>query len=81
MKKRFIRGLKRNDYVSNICDTISDVNDSKIYSSQLMYSLDSKNENKFLSTAVKLGYHMLTRKMDNITAETMQQESTISKNS
>ena len=54
MKKRFIRGLKRNDYVSNICDTISDVNDSKIYSSQLMYYLGSKNENKFLSTAVKL---------------------------
>ena len=26
----FIRGLKRNDYVSIICDFISDVNDRKI---------------------------------------------------
>ena len=45
-----------------------------------MYYLGSKNEDTFVSTAVKLGYPMLTKKIDNITAA-MWQESNISKKS
>ena len=71
MKKSFIRGLKRKEYVFNICDSMSDVNDRNIFSSQLMYYLGSKNEDEFVSTAVKLEYHMLTKKMDNITVAAM----------
>ena len=44
-----------------------------------MYYLGSKNEDEFVSTAVKLGYPMLTKKMDNITAAAMRQESNLSK--
>jgi len=80
-EQSFIRGLKRNDYVSNICESMSDVNDSKTCSSWLMYYLGSKNEDEFVATAVKLGYPMLTKKMDNITAAAMWQESNISKKS
>ena len=46
-----------------------------------MYYLGNKNEDKFVATAVKLGYPMLTKKMDNITAAAMWQESNISKKS
>ena len=60
---------------------MSDVNDSKTCSSWLMYYLGSKNEDEFVATAVKLGYPMLTKKMDNITAAAMWQESNISKKS
>ena len=60
---------------------MSDMNDSKTCSSWLMYYLGSKNEDEFVATAVKLGYPMLTKKMDNITAAAMWQESNISKKS
>ena len=60
---------------------MSDVNDRKTCSSWLMYYLGSKNEDEFVSTAVKLGYHMLTKKTDNITATVMWQVSHISKRS
>ena len=53
----------------------------KICSSWLIYYLGSKNEDVFVSTAVKLGYPMLTKKMNNITAAAIWQESKISKNS
>ena len=43
-----------------------------------MYYLGNKNEDVFVTTAIKLGYPMLTKKMDNITAATMWQESKIS---
>ena len=43
-----------------------------------MYYLGNKNEDEFVTTAVKLGYLMLTKKMDNITAAAMWQESNIS---
>ena len=56
---------------------MSDVNDSITCSSRLMYYLGSKNEDEFVSTVVKLGYPMLTKKMDNITAAAMWQESNI----
>ena len=46
-----------------------------------MYYLCNKTEDKFVSTAVKLGYPMLTKKMDNLTATAMWQESNISKKS
>ena len=60
---------------------MSDVNDSKTCSACLMYYLGSKNEDAFVATAVKLGYPMLTKKMDNITAAAIWQESNISKKS
>ena len=47
---------------------MTDVNDRSTSSSWLMYYLGSKNKDEFLSTAVKLGDHMLRKKMDNITA-------------
>ena len=50
---------------------MSDINDIKTCSSWLIYYLGSKNEDEFVSTAVKLGYHLLTKKMDNITATTI----------
>ena len=49
--------------------------------SWLMYYLGSKNEDKFVPTVVKLGYHMLTTNMDNITAAAIWQESNINKKS
>ena len=36
-----------------------------------MYYLGGKNEDDFVTTAVKLGYPMLTKKMDHITTDTM----------
>ena len=60
---------------------MSDVNDSKTCSSWLMYYVCSKNEDEFVATTVKLGYPMLTKKMDNITAAAIWQESNISKKS
>ena len=53
----------------------------KTCSSWLMYYLGSKNEDEFVSTAVKLGYPILTKNMDNTTAATMWQTSNISKKS
>ena len=47
------------------------MNDRKICSSWSMYYLGSKNEDDFFSTAVKLGYPILTKKMDKITAAAM----------
>ena len=46
-----------------------------------MNYLGSKHEDEFVSTAVKLDYPMLTKKMDNITAAAMWQQSNISKKS
>ena len=59
----------------------SDVNDRNTCSSWLIYYVGSKNEDEFVSTAVKLGYPILTKKMDNTTAATMWQTSNISKKS
>ena len=44
-----------------------------------MYYLGSKDEDEFVSTTVKLGYPMLSKKMDNITTAEMWQETNISK--
>ena len=44
-----------------------------------MYYLSSTNEDEFVSTAIKLGYRMLMKKMDHITSAAMWQESKISK--
>ena len=76
--KHFIRGLRRNDWVTEICDVMSDFNDKETCSSWLMYYLGNKYEDEFVTNAVKLGYPMLTKKMDNVTAATMWQESNIS---
>ena len=46
-----------------------------------MYYLSCKNEDEFVSISAKLGYPMLTKKVDNITTATMGQESNISKKS
>ena len=45
----------------------------KTYSSWLIYYLGSKNEDAFVSPAVKLGYPMLTKKMDNILVAILQE--------
>ena len=58
---------------------MSDSNDKNTYSSWLMYYLGSKNEGEFDSTTVNLGCHMLTNKMNRITATAMWQESNILK--
>ena len=57
---------------------MSDFNDKDTCSSWLVYHLGNKNEDEFVSTAIKLDYLMLTKKMDNITAAVMCQESNIS---
>ena len=44
-----------------------------------MYYIGSKNEDGFVSTAVKFGYPMLLKKIDNTTATEVWQESNISK--
>ena len=54
----FIRGISRNHWITTINDSISDVNNKDICSSLLMYYLGTKNEDKFVSTAAKLGYSM-----------------------
>ena len=73
-----MRGLKRNDWVTEICDVMSDFNDKETCSSWLMHYLGNKYEDEFVMTAVKLGYPMLTKKMDHVTAAAMWQESNIS---
>ena len=50
---------------------MSDVNIKCPCSSWLMYYLGSKNEDEFVSTAVKLGYPILTKKINRITAAAM----------
>ena len=50
---------------------MSDFNDKETCSSWLMYYLGNRNEDEFVTTVVKLGYPMLTKKMDNITAAAM----------
>ena len=47
--QNFIRGLRRNDWVTIICDSMSGVNDKSICSSWLMYYLGTKNEDEFVS--------------------------------
>ena len=64
---KVLRGLKKNDWVTTICNSIPDVNDKNTYPSWLMYYLGSKNKDEFITTAVKLGYLMLTKNMDQIT--------------
>ena len=76
--KSFIRGLRRNDWVTEICEVMLDFNDKETCSSWLMSYLGNKNEDEFVTTTVKLGCPMLTKKMDNITAAAaMWQESDI----
>ena len=53
---------------------MSDFDDKETCSSWLMSYLGNKNEDEFFTTAVKLGYPMITKKMDNITAAAMWQE-------
>ena len=77
----FIRGIRRNDWITTICDPMSGVNDKNTCTSWLMYYLGTKNEDELVSTAVKLGYPMSTKKMDHITPAVMWQESKISKKS
>ena len=76
--KSFIRGLRRKDWVTEICEVMSDFNDKETCSSWLIYYLGNRNEDEFVTTAVKLGYPMLTKTIDNITAADMWQESNIS---
>ena len=57
---------------------MSDFNDKETCSSWLIYYLGNRKEDEFVTTAVKLGYPMLTKKMDNISAAAMWQESNIS---
>ena len=57
---------------------MSDYNDIETRPSWLMYYLGNRNEDEFVTTTVKLGYPMLTRKMDNITDTAMWQEFNIS---
>ena len=53
---------------------MSDYNDIETRPSWLMYYLGNRNEDEFVTTAVKLGYPMLTKKMDNINTAAMWQE-------
>ena len=46
-----------------------------------MNYLGSKNEDDFITTVVRLGYPISTKKMDHITAVAIWQESNISKKS
>ena len=60
---------------------MSDVNDENTSSSWLMCYFGTNNKDEFVSTVVKLHYHMLTKKIEHITAVAMWQESNISKKS
>ena len=46
---------------------MSGINDKNTCSSSLMWYLGSENKDKFVITAVKSGYTMLTKKIDYIT--------------
>ena len=46
-----------------------------------MNYLGSKNEDEFVTTALKMVYPMLTKKMNHLTADTICQESNIPKKS
>ena len=71
MNNIYLRALSRNDWVPTICDLLSDDNDTHICSSWLIYYLGSKNEDEFITPAVKLGYLIVTKKIDNITTAIM----------
>ena len=58
-----------------------DVNDKNTCCSLIMYYLSSKNKDEFVTTIIKLGYPMLTKKMDHIPVTQIVQESNISKKS
>ena len=60
-------------------DSMSYVNDKNTCSSSLMYYLGRKDKDECISTAVKLYYPMLTKKMDHTTAAAIWQEFNISK--
>ena len=70
-----LRGMRRNDSITTICEVMSGVHDINTCSSWLMYYFGSKNEEGFVSTAVKLGCPMLTKMMDHITTAAIWQES------
>ena len=57
---------------------MSDFNDKETCPSWLMYYLGNTNEDEFVTTTVELGYPMLTKKMDNITAATLWPETNVS---
>ena len=63
--------LRRNNWVTTIYDSMYNINDKHTYSSWLMYYLGSKNEDAFVTTTVKLGYPILTKTIDHITATAM----------
>ena len=48
--------------------------------SWLIYYLGKKIEDEFLSVAIKLGYPILSQKMDEISAATIWQESNVTTN-
>ena len=67
----FIREVRRNDWVTTICDSISDINNKNTCFSWLIYYLGAKNEDKYVSTTVKLSDPMSTKKVDRITVAAM----------
>ena len=75
----YLRGLRENDWVRTIAESMYDVHDIHTYTSWLMYYLGSKNKDEFITIAVRMGCPMLTKRMDHINAATMWQESNISK--
>ena len=50
---------------------MSNANDKDTCSSWLMHYLGSKNQDEFVATTIKLGYPILTKRMDHITAAVM----------
>ena len=70
----FIRELRWNDRISTRCDLMFDINDKHTFSSWLIHYFGSTKEDGFISTAVKLDYRVLTKKMDHITAAAICQE-------
>ena len=70
-KQTNLSRLRWYNWVTTIYDSIYNINDKHTYSSCLMYYLGSKNEDEFVTTTVKLGYPMLTKTIDHITATAM----------
>ena len=76
-KEGLLRNCNRKDWPVTICNSIFEHHDLETIWSWLMYYLGGNFEDESLSIVIKLGYLILSQKMDEISAAAMWQEPTI----
>ena len=71
-KQSFVRNCNRKDWHVTICNSISNDHNLETKCSWLIYYFGRKFEDKFLSVAIKLGYPILSQKIDLISNQIYQ---------